>query len=192
MMERRTVMMAAAAAATGLSLMSGCTTNQSTGDTAAQKKAEINTAADASLALLYSSTPGSRELASKSLGILVFPKIYAAGLGIGGEYGEGALRVGGTSVDYYRTSSVTFGWQAGAQSKALIMMFMTQEALDKFRNSKGWTAGADASVAVMRTGAQGTIDLASATAPVSAFALTNAGLMAGVTVDGTKVTKLDF
>ena len=191
-MERRTVMMAAAAAATGLTLMSACTTNQSAGDTAAQKKAEINTAADASLAMLYSSTPGSRELAAKSLGILVFPKIYAAGLGVGGEYGEGALRVGGTTVDYYRTSSVTFGWQAGAQSKALIMMFMTQEALDKFRNSKGWTAGADASVAVMRTGAQGTIDLASATAPVSAFALTNAGLMAGVTVDGTKVTKLEF
>lgn len=191
-MERRTVIMAAAAAATGLTLVSGCTTNKSQGETPAQKMAEINAAADASLALLYSSTPGSRELASKSLGILVFPKIYAAGLGIGGEYGEGALRVGGTTVDYYRTSAVTFGFQAGAQSKALILMFMTQAALDKFRASKGWTAGADASVAVMRTGAQGTIDLASATAPVSAFALTNAGLMAGVTVDGTKVSKMEF
>ena len=87
---------------------------------------------------------------------------------------------------------MTWGFQAGAQSKALIMMFMTQEALDKFRASNGWTAGADASVAVIKTGAQGTIDLASATAPVSAFALTNAGLMAGVTIDGTKVTKLDL
>ena len=114
-------------------------------------------------------------------------------LGIGGEYGEGALKVDGLSVGYYRTSSVTWGFQAGAQSKALIMMFMTQEALDKFRSSSsGWTAGADASVAVIKTGAQGTVDLASATAPVSAFALTNAGLMAGVTIDGTKVTKLDL
>jgi lipid-binding SYLF domain-containing protein len=103
--------------------------------------------------------PGFRiqELAAKARGILVFPKIYAAGLGFGGEYGEGALKVDGASVGYYRTSSVTWGFQAGAQSKALIMMFMTQEALDKFRNSSsGWTAGADASVAVIKTGAQGT------------------------------------
>ena len=191
-MERRIVMMAAAAVATSLTLLSGCTTTKGTSETAPQKRAEIDAGADATLATLYSQVSGSRELAAKARGILVFPKIYAAGLGFGGEYGEGALKVNGASVGYYRTSSVTWGFQAGAQSKALIMMFMTQEALDKFRASNGWTAGADASVAVIKTGAQGTIDLASATAPVSAFALTNAGLMAGVTIDGTKVTKLDL
>jgi lipid-binding SYLF domain-containing protein len=189
-MERRTVMMAAAAAATSLTL--GCTTNKGASDTAAQKKAEIDAACDATLSTLYSSVAGSRELAAKSRGILVFPKILAAGLGIGGEYGEGALKVGGSSVGYYRSTSLTWGFQAGAQSKALIMMFMTQEALDKFRASNGWTAGADASVAVIKTGAQGTIDVASATAAVNAFALTNAGLMAGVTIDGTKITKLEI
>ena len=191
-MKRRTVMVAAAAVATSLTLLSGCTTSKGTRETAPQKRAEIDAGADATLATLYSQVSGSRELAAKARGILVFPKIYAAGLGFGGEYGEGALKVNGASVGYYRTSSVTWGFQAGAQSKALIMMFMTQEALDKFRASNGWTAGADASVAVIKTGAQGTIDLASATAPVSAFALTNAGLMAGVTIDGTKVTKLDL
>jgi len=191
-MERRIVMMAAAAVATSLTLLSGCTTSKGTSETASQKRAEIDTGADATLARLYSQVSGSRELAAKARGILVFPKILAAGLGIGGEYGEGALKVDGLSVGYYRTSSVTWGFQAGAQSKALIMIFMTQEALDKFRSSNGWTAGADASVAVIKTGAQGTVDLASATAPVSAFALTNAGLMAGVTIDGTKITKLDL
>ena len=135
-MERRTVMMAAAAAATGLTLLSGCTTNKGASETPAQKMAEIDTGVDATLATLYSSVAGSRELAAKSTGILVFPKIYAAGLGVGGEYGEGALKVGSTSVGYYRTSSLTWGFQAGAQSKALIMMFMTQEALDKFRNQQ--------------------------------------------------------
>jgi len=189
-MERRTVMMAAAA--TSLTVLSGCTTSKGTSETAPQKRAEIDTAADATLASLYSQVSGSRELAAKARGILVFPKILAAGLGFGGEYGEGALKVNGASVGYYRTSSVTWGFQAGAQSKALIMMFMTQEALDKFRASNGWTAGADATVAVIKTGAQATVDLASATAPVNAFALTNAGLMAGVTIDGTKVTKLDL
>lgn len=191
-MERRTVMVAAAAVATSLTLLSGCTTSKGTSETAPQKRAEIDAGADATLATLYSQVSGSRELAAKARGILVFPKIYAAGLGFGGEYGEGALKVNGASVGYYRTSSVTWGFQAGAQSKALIMMFMTQEALDKFRASNGWTAGADASVAVIKTGAQGTVDLASATAAVNAFALTNAGLMAGVTIDGTKVTKLDL
>ena len=192
-MERRIVMMAAAAVATSLTLLSGCTTSKGTSETAPQKRAEIDAGADATLASLYSQVSGSRELAAKARGILVFPKIYAAGLGFGGEYGEGALKVNGASVGYYRTSSVTWGFQAGAQSKALIMMFMTQEALDKFRNSSsGWTAGADASVAVIKTGAQGTVDLASATSAVNAFALTNAGLMAGVTIDGTKVTKLDL
>ena len=189
-MERRTVMMAAAA--TSLTLLSGCTTSKGTSETAPQKRAEIDTSVDATLATLYSQVSGSKELAAKSRGILVFPKIYAAGLGFGGEYGEGALKVDGFSVGYYRTSSLTWGFQAGAQSKALIMMFMTQEALDKFRASNGWTAGADASVAVIKTGAQGTVDLASATSAVNAFALTNAGLMAGVTIDGTKVTKLDL
>ena len=179
-MERRTVMMTAAAVATSLTLLSGCTTNKGASETAAQKMAAIDTGVDATLATLYSSVSGSRELAAKSSGILVFPKIYAAGLGIGGEHGEGALKVGGTTVGYYKTSSLTWGFQAGAQSKALIMMFMTQEALDKFRNSSsGWTAGADASVAVIKTGAQGTVDTASARAAVNAFALTNAGLMAG-------------
>jgi lipid-binding SYLF domain-containing protein len=191
-MKRRIVMMAAGAVATSLTLLSGCTTSKGPSETASQKRAEIDTDADATLARLYSQVSGSRELAAKARGILVFPKILAAGLGIGGEYGEGALKVNGLSVGYYRTSSVTWGFQAGAQSKALIMIFMTQEALDKFRGSSGWTAGADASVAVIKTGAQGTVDLASATAPVSAFALTNAGLMAGVTIDGTKITKLDL
>ena len=191
-MKRRIVMVAAAAVATSLTLLSGCTTSKGTSETAPQKRAEIDTGVDATLASLYSQVSGSRELAAKARGILVFPKIYAAGLGFGGEYGEGALKVDGASVGYYRTSSVTWGFQAGAQSKALIMMFMTQEALDKFRASNGWTAGADATVAVIKTGAQATVDLASATAPVNAFALTNAGLMAGVTIDGTKVTKLDL
>jgi lipid-binding SYLF domain-containing protein len=191
-MERRTVVMAATAVVS-LTVLAGCTTTKGESKTATQKMAEIDTGADATLARLYSSASGSRELAGKSVGILVFPSIIAAGLGIGGEYGEGALKVGGNSVGYYKTTSVTWGFQAGAQSKALILMFMTQDALNKFRNSSsGWTAGADASVAVIKTGAQGTVDLASATAAVNAFALTNAGLMAGVTIDGTKVTKLDL
>ena len=96
---------------------------------AASKRQEINTGVDSALNKLYSSTPGSREQASKAKGILVFPSVIAAGLVVGGEYGEGALRSGGTSIGYYKTSTASFGLQIGAQSKAVIMMFMTQDAL---------------------------------------------------------------
>jgi lipid-binding SYLF domain-containing protein len=191
-MQRRTLIHGATGAAIALMVLTGCTTNKGSEMSAAEKKAEIDKDSDAALATLYSSVPGSREMASSARGILVFPKVLAAGFGVGGEYGNGALRIGGRTVDYYRTTSVSFGFQAGAQSKAIIFMFMTQEALDKFRTGSGWTAGADASVAVMRTGANATVDLKSVTSEVAAFALSNAGLMASATIDGTKVKKLDF
>ena len=160
---------------------------------AASKRQEINTGVDSALNKLYSSTPGSREQASKAKGILVFPSVIAAGLVVGGEYGEGALRSGGTSIGYYKTSTASFGLQIGAQSKAVIMMFMTQDALDKFRTSdKGWTAGVDGSVAVAKTGANGALDTATTNAPIVGFVLTNSGLMANLSFEGTKVSKLEI
>jgi lipid-binding SYLF domain-containing protein len=186
-MERRKLMMAAALAA-----LAGCTTNQGATPTAADRRATLDREVATAMETLYSNVKGSRELAGKARGILVFPRVYAAGLGIGGEYGEGVLKVGGNTSGYYKTTSVSFGFQAGAQSKALVLMFMTQDALDKFRNSSGWTAGADATVALVKAGANGTIDTTTANSAVAAFALANAGLMAGVTIDGSKVSKLDL
>jgi lipid-binding SYLF domain-containing protein len=180
------------ALATTAVLLGACTTSTPSSSSPAERRAAIDSGIDATMAQLYSSVPGSRELSAKSRGILVFPKVYNAGLGIGGEYGEGALRVGGKTVDYYKTTSLSFGFQAGAQSKALIMMFMTQDSLDKFRASNGWTAGADASVALLKLGANGTIDTTSVNAAVNAFALTNAGLMYAATIEGSKVTRIDF
>lgn len=171
-------------------LLSGCTTTPMTGAGSTNKRQEIDSAATAALSRLSSTMPGSRELVGKARGVLVFPSVLAAGLGIGGEYGEGVLRVGGRSVDYYSTASASFGLQIGAQSKAVIFLFMTQQALDKFQNSQGWTVGADASVAVVKAGANGDVDLNTATQPVNVFVMTNQGLMANLTVEGTKVTKL--
>lgn len=169
-------------------LLSGCTTTAGAGT--AGKRQEIDASANAALSRLSSTVPGSRELLNKARGVLVFPSVLAAGLGIGGEYGEGALRIGGRSVDYYSTASASFGWQIGAQSKAVIFLFMTQEALDKFRTSEGWTAGVDASVAIVKVGANGDVDLNTAMQPVNVFVMTNKGLMANLTIEGTKITKL--
>ena len=190
MQKRKFLIQSAALLGAGASaqLLSGCTTTQGAGT--ASKRQEIDASANAALSRLSSTVPGSRELLGKARGVLVFPSVLAAGLGIGGEYGEGALRIGGRSVDYYSTVSASFGWQIGAQSKAVIFLFMTQEALDKFRNSEGWTAGVDASVAVVKVGANGDVDLNTAMQPVNVFVMTNKGLMANLTIEGTKITKL--
>ncbi|HUG57452.1 MAG TPA: YSC84-related protein [Candidimonas sp.] len=172
-------------------LLAGCTTTpMSAGSKGPAKAKEIDASVNATLDKLYRTAQGSRELVNKARGVLVFPSVLAAGFVVGGEYGEGALRVGGKTVDYYSTVTGSFGLQIGAQSKAIIFLFMTQEALDKFVNSKGWTAGVDASVALITIGANGVLDLNTATKPVSAIVMTNQGLMANLNVEGTKVTKM--
>ena len=190
-MEKRSFLIQSAGLlGAGALLLSGCTTTPMAGAGTTDKRHEIDAAATSALNRLSSTMPGSRELVGKARGVLIFPSVLAAGLGVGGEYGEGVLRVGGKSVDYYSTASASFGLQIGAQSKAVIFLFMTQDALDKFRNSQGWTAGVDASVAVVKAGANGDIDLNTATQPVNVFVMTNKGLMANLTIEGTKITKL--
>jgi lipid-binding SYLF domain-containing protein len=131
-------------------------------------------------------------LTGRARGVLVFPAVVSAGLGIGGSYGQGALRVGGRTEGYYSTTAASVGLLAGADSKAVYVLFMTQDALDKFRASKGWTAGADASVTMIKVGTSAAIDTQTMQQPVVGYALSNAGLMANLSLDGTKVSKLDL
>jgi lipid-binding SYLF domain-containing protein len=156
------------------------------------KRKEIDAKVQGTLSKLYANVEGSRELVSKANGVLVFPSVIKVGFVAGGEYGEGALRVGGKSVGYYSTVSGSFGLQAGAQSKAIIFLFMTQDALNTFRRSKGWSAGGEGSVALLKVGANGALDTTTATAPVNAIVLTNAGLMGDVSLSGTKVSRLSI
>jgi lipid-binding SYLF domain-containing protein len=191
-MKRRTFLMTAAAlGGTGL-LAAGCTTTRpDTPEDRAARRREIDSGADATLARLYANAKGSKELAQRAQGILIFPRMLSGGLVVGGEYGDGVLRTRGTNAGYYRLVGGSLGWQAGAQSQAVVLMFLTQEALDRFRKSSGWTAGVDASVAVANVGASGDIDTNTAKQSVVGFALTNAGLYAGLKIDGSKITRLD-
>ncbi|MFL9898404.1 YSC84-related protein [Paraburkholderia fungorum] len=193
-MQRRNFMLktTAALAFGGLSL-AGCTTTSGKHDTPstdASKRQSIDASVDGTMSRLFTTVKGSRELVSKARGVLVFPSVLQVGFVVGGQYGEGSLRVGGGTVGYYSTISGSFGLQAGAQSKAIIFLFMTQDSLDKFRNADGWSVGADASVALVKMGANGAIDTTTATAPVEVFVLTNTGLMADISLQGTKVTRL--
>jgi lipid-binding SYLF domain-containing protein len=196
MMHRRKFILStsAALAAGGLAL-SGCTmtgSHSSTNASNADRRRAIDASVDETLSRLYTTANGSRELVSKARGVLVFPSVVQAGFWIGGQYGQGSLRVGGQTVGYYSTAAGSFGLQIGAQSKGVVFLFMTQDALDQFRNSKGWSVGGDATVALVKVGANGNIDSTTATKPVQAFVLTNAGLMAGVSLEGAKISRLDI
>jgi lipid-binding SYLF domain-containing protein len=192
-MRRRTFLVTAAAAVSGAGLLAaGCTTTRpDTPEDRAARRREIDSGADAALSRLYSNSKGAKELAQRAQGILIFPRVLSGGLVVGGEYGDGVLRTGGRAAGYYRLVGGSLGWQAGAQSQAIVLMFLTQDALDRFRNSSGWTAGVDASVAVANVGATGDIDTNTAKQSIVGFALTNAGLYAGLKLDGSKITRLD-
>jgi len=172
---------------------SGCTTTAPRNEaTATQQRNEINTGADATLTRLYESARDSRSLVQKAAGVLIFPNVISGAFVIGAEHGRGVLRVKGKNAGYYSTSAGSIGFQAGAQSKAIVLLFMTPEALEKFRNSSGWTVGVDATVAIATIGANGSIDTNTMKSPVVGFVLTNAGLMAGVSLEGAKIQKIQL
>jgi lipid-binding SYLF domain-containing protein len=181
------------ALALGSGAVVGCTTTSPDGRTGvASSKASIDAQTDATLARLYRDVPGAREIGTAAKGILVFPSVVGGSFVVGAEYGRGELRAGDSPRRYYSVSIGSVGWQVGAQSKAIIYMFTTTEALDRFRNSKGWTAGVDATVAVANIGANGSIDTATMREPVVGFVLANAGLEVGASLNGTKVTELQL
>lgn len=152
---------------------------------------EIDKKVNAALAKCFREITGCKPLGEKAAGILVFPDVTKAAIGIGGSYGEGALRVGGKSVGYYSTSSASIGLSLGAQERSEVIMFMTKAALDEFRNSTGWEVGVNASVAVIDTGKSGTLDTETIKDPVIGFIFGETGLMADLSLKGAKVSKLD-
>ncbi len=151
---------------------------------------EINVSVDATLKNFLKNVKGSKEYLNAAKGVLVFPNVYKAGFGIGGEYGEGALRIGGKTVDYYSTVAGSFGFQLGAQKKTLILVFMQKGALNSFRESNGWKAGVDGSVALVTVGIGGSIDTTNIKDPIVAFAFDQKGLMYNLTIEGSKFSKI--
>jgi lipid-binding SYLF domain-containing protein len=150
----------------------------------------INIEVDEALKSFSSKVQGGKEFLKNSKGILVFPSIAKAGFVVGGEYGEGALRVKGKTVDYYSTVAASIGFQIGAQSKTLILVFMEQTALDSFRKSEGWEVGVDGSVALVSVGAGGSVDTTNLKDPIVAFVFDQKGLMVNLTLEGSKFTKI--
>jgi lipid-binding SYLF domain-containing protein len=157
----------------------------------AASAAKIDSESDKALIEFREDVNGADVFLSQAAGYLIFPKVYKAGFGIGAETGEGALRVGGRTVDYYRTSAGSFGLQMGAQAKSIVIAFMTKEALQKFQKSSGWKVGVDGSVALVDLGGGKTIDSHNIKDPVVGFIFGSKGLMYNLTLEGSKFSKLD-
>lgn len=157
----------------------------------AATREELDASVREAIEELYKFSSAARELAGRSTGMLVFPKVVKAGVGIGGEYGEGALLIGGKTVGYYNIVSGSIGLQLGVQTKSQVILFMTDKELGKFRNSDGWKAGVDGSVAVATLGAGGEIDTETAKKPIIGFIYSNKGLMFNLTFEGSKVTEIE-
>jgi lipid-binding SYLF domain-containing protein len=151
---------------------------------------EINVSVDEALKNFHKEVKGSQDFLKKAKGVLVFPMVIKAGFGIGGEYGEGAMRIKGKTTDYYNTISASIGFQIGAQSKTIILAFMDREALNQFRTSEGWKVGVDGSVALITLGMGDSLDTTNAQDPIVGFIFGQKGLMYNLTLEGSKFTKL--
>jgi len=152
---------------------------------------EIDVGVDVALEKFEKEVGGAKQFLESAKGLLVFPSVIKAGIGFGGEYGEGALRIGGKSVAYYNTIAGSFGFQLGAQAKTIVIVFLEQDALDKFQKSEGWKVGVDGSVAVVTLGAGTTLDTSKMNQPIVGFILDQKGLMYNLTLEGSKFTKLN-
>lgn len=151
---------------------------------------EIDADVDATLTRFHSKIGGAGELMARAAGVLVFPSIVKAGMGIGGEYGEGALRIGGRTAGYYNSISASVGFQLGVQSRAVIIVFMTHDALERFRRKDGWKVGVDGSVTLVTLGVGGSIDTNQIKSPVVGFILDAKGLMYNLTLEGSKISRI--
>ncbi len=169
-----------------MALLVGLTANVASADSTQ----EIQTKSESALAKLKEHLPGAHELLRDAVGVLVFPDVVKIGFGVGGQYGEGVLLIDGSPDSFYTTAGASFGLQLGAQFKSEVIVFLSEEALQKFRNSRGWEIGVDGSVAILELGAGGSINSRQLNEPVVGFIFSNKGLMYNLTFEGSKITRI--
>ena len=143
------------------------------------------------LQTLYQTHPVAETMSRTAKAVLVFPNVVKAGLVFGGSYGEGELLEGGKVVDYYNTVGASWGLQAGAQSYSYAIFLMTDEAVAYLKESKGWEIGVGPTVVVVDEGAAKNLSTSSLQDDAYAFIFSQQGLMAGISIEGTKVTKIE-
>jgi lipid-binding SYLF domain-containing protein len=156
----------------------------------AKTKGEINASVNAAMNRFKKQVKGANEYLKVAMGVLVMHNVSKAGFIVGGQYGQGALKVGGKTVNYYSLAAGSVGWQIGAEKYDMIIIFTTEEALKKFRASEGWEAGADAEVTLIAAGVDVPVSTLVSQHPILGFVIDQKGLMAGVSIKGAKFTKI--
>jgi lipid-binding SYLF domain-containing protein len=151
---------------------------------------DIDVAVRETLADLYRQSDSARDLVARAQGVLVFPRVIKGGLIVGGEYGEGALLSGGRTVDYYTMKSASLGLQLGGQTRKVALLFMTPEAYEGFLKSNGWKAGVDGSVTLASLGVGKALDAPVLGKPVIGFVFSNKGLMYNLTLEGSRISRM--
>jgi lipid-binding SYLF domain-containing protein len=152
---------------------------------------EIDVSVDVALERFYQQVEGAKEFMGASKGMLIMPNVTKGAFFFGAEWGEGALRTGGITIDYYGIAAGSIGLQIGAEKKDIFLLFMTDAALQSFRASNGWEAGVDGNIALINVGAGGRGDTTTIKDPIVGFVLDVKGLMADISLKGSKFTKLD-
>jgi lipid-binding SYLF domain-containing protein len=151
---------------------------------------DIDKDAVQSLSTLYKINPTAEVIAKKAKAILVFPKVVKAGLVFGGSYGEGVLMKGGRVADYYNTVSASWGWQVGAESYAYVVFLMSDKAVKYLSESKGWEFGVGPSVVVVNEGVAKNLSTSTLKDDAYAFITDQQGLMASLSIEGTKISRI--
>lgn len=176
-----------------LALLAACgiqTTTEAPAPAAAASTADIDRDVDAALANLYRQVPAAKRLAHRAKAVLVFPTVVKGGLIVGAQYGDGALRKGRRTVGYYNTTGFSYGLQAGVQSFGYALFFMTDSALRYLHQSEGWEIGVGPSVVVLDEGMAASLTTTTARGDVYAIVFGQQGLMAGLGLQGTKITQI--
>ena len=187
----RRTLLGAGAALLGL-VLAGCGQHTvSVSATQGVDRAALDASVEAALATLYRTQPGARRLGDRAKAVLVFPRIVQAGLGVGGFYGDGAMREGGRTTGYYNIAGGTFGFQVGAQTLAQAYFFNTDEALGTFRETKGFVVGAGVTVTAADFGVSGEVSSATLQKPLVVVTWGQSGLMAGAMLEGAKITRIE-
>jgi lipid-binding SYLF domain-containing protein len=174
-----------------LAVAAAMMTTLSAGFALAASSSEIDRNATQALSLLYATTPGARALAEKSKAILIFPRIVKGGFIVGGQFGDGALRKRGRTVGYYRSLSASYGLQAGAQSFGYVLFFMDEASIQYLNKSNGWELGTGPSLVVLDKGFGKNLSTTTMQKGVYAFIFNQKGLMGGVGIQGSKITKIN-
>ena len=172
----------AGASAFALPIMPAAPANAATAD-------DLNRDADQALQMLFKTNPIAHDISGKARAVLVFPNIIKAGLVFGGSYGEGVLKEG-SKVDYYNSVSGSWGLQAGAQSYGYVVFLMSNKAVDYVHKSDGWELGVGPTVVVVNEGVAKNLSTSTLKDDAYAFIFDQQGLMAGVSIEGTKISRI--